>query len=267
MMKTTKPRALPVERPKDTTLLEMLRELQTLNVWDARPLTEAQSYSVRLFGNANVGNLLLTNLQVQGMLSHDRSCLIQRWYARTNLPEHGPVRDAFNAWANCATATFVLGGKPPQTVLSVRDLVARCPTYEEQETARPLRYDPVPMIVPVRQNISVQLDRFTPELNDRLLSAIAREGVVNPLLWIHLEGVQLPGIRYRDDTTERDSRWAPMFDQVIAHVMRLETEQKTAEERVIQYILGIAKEPGASADARAQAFAIADGIMEGRARG
>lgn len=74
----------------------------------------------RMFGNANVGNLRLTNMVVPGQMQHDMTAIVTNWYARTNIPE-GPLRDAL---FTPVMATLSIGSKP-QRVMSVAELLRR----------------------------------------------------------------------------------------------------------------------------------------------
>lgn len=62
---------------------------------------------LRMFGNANVGNMALTNLHMGGQLVHDASAVIYGWYARTNLPPSPELE----AWANATTAEIEISNK------------------------------------------------------------------------------------------------------------------------------------------------------------
>ncbi len=90
------------------------------------------SNSVKLFGNRNIGNHALTNMQVGGCLAVDQTYVLMAWYARTNVtdvcrfqggaPYRGemapPSRElirAWDAWAHSTTVVFVLGTRPVLT--------------------------------------------------------------------------------------------------------------------------------------------------------
>lgn len=240
-----------------SSVLGSLYDVLPLNAWDSVSLTESNYYSVRLFGSANVGNLNLSNLQVPGMLVHDRTAVVQRWYARTNLPKRGPARDAFNLFAEQAYVTMILGDKP-QSVMNLRDLIARRPTYEgdsDSESTKQ-RFDSVPIVVPIRQNVSASLDRFSQSVHDRMLGAFRECEIGSAHVWVHLEGFCLPF---------ESSPNSDLATKVIDHVLMLTEEQRSTEQRVIDYLLGVAM--GTTDEtAKAQCFALADGIMEGRAR-
>lgn len=85
---------------------------------------------LRLFGNANVGNPALSNLQQGNQLGSDDAFVIFTWYARTNVTEVGrfqagaahrevsPRMDvirAWDAWAHATTADLVIGCAPVRT--------------------------------------------------------------------------------------------------------------------------------------------------------
>lgn len=106
----------------DSTLYDAFspREL-----WDGG----ASNPRLRMFGNKNVGQSILTNLQAGGRLVQDQTYVILTWYARTNvtdvcrfqagapyrgepaLPSMDLIR-AWDAWAHATTADLVIGTRP-----------------------------------------------------------------------------------------------------------------------------------------------------------
>lgn len=97
-------------------------------LWDGG----ANHPALQLFGKKNVGQSMLTNLQVGGQLACDQTFVIVTWYARTNVtdvcrfqagaPYRGdpapPSMDlirAWDAWAHATTAELVIGCKPMRT--------------------------------------------------------------------------------------------------------------------------------------------------------
>jgi hypothetical protein len=109
-----------------------VRNAEKFDVWDClvygghgqpytgRPDEGPLFPSTRIFGNANVGNLSLTNLQVPGMIAGDRTALVTNWYARTNIPE-GPELDAMAQKVFC---TLIIG-MMPQRQTTLRELLHR----------------------------------------------------------------------------------------------------------------------------------------------
>lgn len=73
-----------------------------------------QSMRIKLFSNANIGDVALTNIQAGSMLPHDMAMMVHSWYARTNIAEIGGTdafKRAWHAWANATTADFIVGGR------------------------------------------------------------------------------------------------------------------------------------------------------------
>ncbi len=115
--------------------------------------------SLRLFGNANVGNLRLTNMQVAGQMPGDQSFYVAEMYATAT------DFDGLVAIADRAFATFIMGMQP-QTQVALRELVHGVP---------------VRLVIPTRQNFSVLLDLFTSPVIKRRFDPFE--------LSIHLEGI------------------------------------------------------------------------------
>lgn len=75
---------------------------------------------VRLFGNSNIGQSHLSNMQVPCSMAKDTEFLILNWYARTNIhdalqagrPDASPFARAWYAWANATIASIVVGCMP-----------------------------------------------------------------------------------------------------------------------------------------------------------
>jgi hypothetical protein len=91
------------------------------NYWDAfavRDLCDAPQGGhggQRLFGDRNLGNYLLTNLQVPGQIASDQSLVVCNWYARSNVAEaaqSGALAAAWHAWKHATIATLVVGSRP-----------------------------------------------------------------------------------------------------------------------------------------------------------
>lgn len=122
--------------------------------------------STRLFGNANVGRMEHTNLQVGGQLAQDQSYFATHWYCRLFVDKEnsGLIDRALHS----SFATFVVGHMP-QAQISLHDLF-----YSRLQ---------IDQSVPVRQNFSVEVnffDRAHEVLNEHLKSP----------LWIVLDGAQ-----------------------------------------------------------------------------
>jgi hypothetical protein len=95
------------------------RRVEPLDVWDCLFYGGYQQYhgprgegplvpGQRLFGNANVGNLSFTNLQIPGQLGADQCALVTNWYARTNIPDGAPLQ----AMSEMAMCTLIVGCMP-----------------------------------------------------------------------------------------------------------------------------------------------------------
>jgi hypothetical protein len=93
---------------------------------------------ISLFGNRNIGNAALTNLQIAGQFPADKTFLIVEWYARTNVtdvcrlasgspyrlppPTNEPLLRAWDAWVNATTVELWIGSRP----VTARPLVELC---------------------------------------------------------------------------------------------------------------------------------------------
>jgi len=185
-----------------------------INVWDSCSLEElSQTRSLRLFGNANVGNLLFTNLQVPGMLTYQGEAALTNMYVRSDLYEPAlgeataVIQDAliegrtseamtllvaglsmadvellraFRAWAHRAMCTFILGDR----VMSTMDVAtlaspARRMLYQMEQ--------PTVWTVPNRQHVNVNLETYGSSI-DELVLAASRSPRLAPRIWVHLEG-------------------------------------------------------------------------------
>ena len=114
------------------------------NIYDAADLQNLRS-SDALFGNRNVGNRMLTNIQVAGQLAGDMTFVIANVYVRTNVcrsplsegtrsiirdaflegrdeeatmimvqeyRERSPLVKAFDEWAHACVLELIVGQKP-----------------------------------------------------------------------------------------------------------------------------------------------------------
>ncbi len=171
-----------------------LNDLRQGNYWDSVRFDEMRGFSRRLFGNSNVGNLDRCNLQVPGQIGNfDASFVIQRWYARTSIsPDLIRTYSVLMHWAQRTYVHLVMGDKP-QWMLPLYELFERRPRTTDADSASPRRFsrDPWPLLVPVRQNISVTIDSF----DSAGLEHLGYDGhAQGELVWIHVEGVSLPPI-------------------------------------------------------------------------
>jgi len=88
------------------------------NYWDAfspRDMAERNECWIKLFGNRNIGNYRLTNLQVAGQVASDTSLVVLNWYARSNVSElhqSAALAAAWHAWQHSTTVTLVVGSRP-----------------------------------------------------------------------------------------------------------------------------------------------------------
>jgi hypothetical protein len=108
----------------DTTVYDAFSPREFVESKDREPY-------IRLFGNKNIGQSALTNMQIGGQMAADTTLTIITWYARTNLTDvcrfqiGAPYRGdwappsvdlirAWDAWANVTTADLV-GARPVLT--------------------------------------------------------------------------------------------------------------------------------------------------------
>jgi len=231
-----------------------LRDLTTANFHDScgidDPVLPHQNIgSLRLFGNANIGNVHLCNLPAAGRVTFDTLFVVQRWYARTNLPTQGPVRDFYERWAHSVNVDFTLG-EMPYWHLNLFELDERRPRWRSDSPLSREPPDPWPFTIQVRQNISVRIDNFGYQQLEDLRAAIRREPspVIQPRIWIHFEGVFV-----------RQGMVAAYFTDNPVRRKAL-----SIEDRIVHWIAGIAEQTDDIG--KAQLAAIADGILEGRHR-
>ncbi len=84
------------------------------NLWDAFAPADMLN-STNLFGNANIGNLALTNMVIAGQIASDQTLVILNWYARSNVAEVGQspaLTAAWHAWKHATIVTLVVGTRP-----------------------------------------------------------------------------------------------------------------------------------------------------------
>ncbi len=131
--------------------------------------TNTLGASTKLFGNANVGNLSLTNLQVAGQLASDQTYVVLalRCWLYFDGTNH---RDLYLQTVSQLYFTFTLGDKPQFVAPcwyhpaggGIYGLDATTSVlnngYPSQQAILKLAR---PIIIPVRQNISVNAEFFT----------------------------------------------------------------------------------------------------------
>lgn len=151
-----------------------VRERRHQPIWDTlvrstgSPATTV-SASTRLFGNANVGNLAMTNLQVAGQLASDQTYVILalRAWLYFDGTNH---RDLYLQTVSQLFFTLSLGDKPQFSapcwyhpagggIYGVDNGTSVLNNgYPSQQAILKLAR---PIIIPVRQNISVNAEFFT----------------------------------------------------------------------------------------------------------
>ena len=154
--------------------LHGVRERRHQPFWDSlvrttgNPAT-AIAASTRLFGNANVGNLALTNLQVAGQLASDQTYVILSlrcwlYFEGTN------ARASYQHITSQLYFTLNVGDKPMFTAPiwyvpaggGVFGFDATTPIYNLGEpTQEAILKLARPIVVPVRQNFNVNMEFFT----------------------------------------------------------------------------------------------------------
>lgn len=138
--------------------------------------------STRLFGNANVGNLALTNLQVAGQLASDQTYVIlslRCWM----FFDGTDIRDLYQQVSSQLYFTLNLGDKP-QFQAPIWYIPAGGGVYGQDTAAGPGTFNngmPTqeaimklarPIVVPVRQNFNVNLEWFVVGGTDVLTALI-----------------------------------------------------------------------------------------------
>lgn len=239
---------LPAERGSRESVA--INDIRHMNVYDGvrccRDRNPFMTNGMKLFGNANVGDFSFTNLMLPGYLDNGETpTVVQRWYARTDLPSTSVASAAFHEWAHSAQATFVMGNWPLWK-LSVAELLDRRPRADRDAVV-----DPWPIVVPTRQYVSVQIDYSEVKL-DRLVGILESEyGEYvdsvggNPKLWIHVEGL------------------SRVTQPVLDAITKASQKRRSVEDSVAAWILGLADEK-CDGDVKAQLQAVADGVLERR---
>lgn len=209
----------------------------------------------RLFNNANVGNLELTNMQVAGQMHSDQTFIVQRWYARHNFAENPPeIRDSIRAWASSVVATFVVGSMPVWQ-RSLYELFERRPRTIDDDVVPRVASDPFPRVIPPRASFYVNLEQFGWNVDDLVPRLGAdRAGPYRPRVWVHLEGVLI---------SDSHSRTGPI-DKIVTMLIAQGKQRETVEEEIARWLGGWIEK--ADTPNQGQLHAVRDGILEGRHR-
>jgi hypothetical protein len=224
---------------------ELLSQCASVNFYDAIRIddTRFSRYSERLFGNSNIGDLRRTNLQVPGTLTfNEELVLLRRWYARTNLPSTAPFTEAFERWSQSVVIQVMIGDRY-RWLANLSDLyLARRQPYEHLW----------PLTASSRVNVSVMVDVFDSEANDRLLTMA--ESAPGSFVWVHLEGLRVPH---------------KLAGRVLQAITKVEEEARSAEGGIVSWIMAQGKKltDDGHADEGGQLMVVGDAILEGRWRG
>lgn len=262
MMKSSKPKsAVSVATMSDDDLLCHLR---SMNVYDSLTFDpNSAGYSVRLFGNSNIGALNATNLQVPGQIAVGAAFVVMSWYVRTNLSDDLIRSAEFAHFANHTYATMVVG-EMPRWLSSIAELFRN---RAEPCSAR-YRAPLWPEVIPTRQNFSVNLEMFGNAADQMRDLGIRNRSV--PHLWVHLEGVTIPREIYLyDHESELDEAVAKRWLALQAKVLRLLTSHRSQQvdtaEHIARYLWSMGDDAKED-EVRAQLTALADAVREGRWR-
>lgn len=199
----------------------------------------------RLFGNANVGVRNHSNLSAAGMLNPRQGAfVVQRWYARTNLPaQHA---EAFHAWSHTVSVTFVVGTRFVWQ-LPLSELLQRRP----RDGVDISTIDPWPLVVPPREYVGVEVACGDGARTDAVVQSVGSSPPPWPRVWIHFDGLAA-------QHNGHDLRTNAVIDRLLA----VRQKAKTVDERAVAWILRQVED--APDDVKAQAQAFADGLLEGR---
>lgn len=273
MMKSHKPSKV-VERAHtaqdDDALLAGLR---ALNVWDALGLSTDTgipwSRSTRLFGNANIGNLNYTNLQVPGQIAFGDS-VVTNWYARTNIPylDYPELAAPFRLFLQHTYVTLLIGVRYTWTA-PLFDLMRSWRGPEQSGGDVMPRADlRWPVWIPRRQNVSVVIDSFSSRYYDpgdfvTLLNQDGRPWQIAPLLWIHLEGVTMPEIPADQEGNEEadHAHWRSLVGRMMRLVTRNAKEVESTADHIATW-LGVYASEAEDPAIKAAATVVADAVRE-----
>lgn len=259
MMKTSKRRDDETRKQAADSLIWDVRQESLYDCCDitrrgAVTLGDVWPSTVRLFGNANVGNLNLTNLQISSGLPSGQVFLIGGWHVRTNLPDEDTLSDAWKAMSSQVHATLVVGSR-----------ISLHGTFDEMRAG--IRCWPV--LVPSRETINVNVDRFDDRYYETLLEVVRRRNLESPgfRFWVHLDGIVI---------RPPEGGGGPVPDGIIErvhrHMIHVDTETRSIEQRIVDWIgnlkttapVGSPWRDPLSDTTNAQLQAICDGILERR---
>ncbi len=160
--------------------------------------------------------------------------IIQRWYARTNVPEI----DDLKAWAQSSKVScWDTGTDRAVWSLSLAELLERRPS-DQSSLRRPC--DPWPWVAMPWTMLLVDKEDLEPRNT-------VRSTLIPPRCWICFEGLQVSDPRLVDD--------------VIKLLCRHRATKRSAQEEIIDYITGIAKDTKEPME-RAILEVVADGIRQ-----
>lgn len=236
----------------------LFSEIRSESLYDCFDLTGPRVVmpSHRLFGNQNIGWSELSNLQVAGQMPGDYYFVVQRWYARTNIPSE---THSFETWTHSTPITFLVGYNRVWG-LNLRELLDRRPRTDEERPAKLVDGDPWPVLIPCRQTFTVQVDSMAAGALDKAQRWLRNhptfqnegDGVV-PRVWVHLEGLRIP-------STIPSAKIFGLFTQ-------LERKHREPADEIVRWLTGMSKDSTISDDTKATMSVIADGILEGKHKG
>lgn len=156
--------------------------------------------STRLFGNANVGNLALTNLQTAGVLASDQTYVILSLRCYLYFDGTNARANYQNVSSQC-TFTLNLGTKPQFQApvwyapagggIYSGGAAAGAPTFNNgfpsQDAILKLAR---PIVVPVRQNFNVNMEFFTVGATNALTLLNGGAGDDQKIVIFMLDGLQ-----------------------------------------------------------------------------
>lgn len=239
-----------------------INDIRHLNLYDGEDVGEiVRQKWCQVFGNRNIGNAYLTNVQVPGQMAGDAYFVVQRWYARTNIPERDghKLYDALRIWANSVVIDFIVGNRPMWT-LSLFDLLDRRPRVPDGEQQVRLVGDPWPTVIPPRQNFMARINYYGGS-GERLKQRVAEygnlDGTNHPTgarVWLHIEGLEI-----------RTDDHSPAVREMMARITSIPRERLAVEEQIAAWLRGVAIK--AVPEDQALISVLRDGVLEGRHRG
>ncbi len=160
------------KRPDDSRLYQPY--LRRRHWWDCMEFGAIVAEPrTRLFGNRNIGDSNLSNMQVAGCLASDNMSYVRAWYL--SLDADPELIRPLEQMLCQSTATLHMGDMPQRNDRGI-DL------WREPQ--------PVDVMVPVRQNMDVTLEFFGRAFETfRDLAASRFSVALEPFrIWVHLEG-------------------------------------------------------------------------------